>query len=197
MSDIFVISDTHFGHANCWAKFKVKDPDWHYRCPNDQMQCDAECRSTHPTAPLIPMRPFTSTEEMDETMVERWNKVVPVSAKVYHLGDVVVRSENYDVLRRLNGHKRLILGNHDHADMAVYAKYFEKIGSSRNLEGLLLTHIPVHPQGIMGKIKANVHGHIHNNDHRMPTQLPKEYVNVCVEVVNYTPVNIDDIRARL
>ena len=58
----FVISDTHFGHTNSWEKFKLSDGS--------------------------PLRPFSSTEEMDETMIERWNAKVKQQDTVYHLGDV-------------------------------------------------------------------------------------------------------------
>lgn len=173
MANIFVISDTHFGHANTFLKFKQPDGS--------------------------PMRPFTSVEEMDETMVARWNAVVRPQDKVYHLGDVLVKAKDPRILGRLNGHKRLVLGNHDDLDSQVYLKYFDTLYSSRRLDGMMLTHIPLHPDSLKGPmIIGNVHGHLHNNSHRMPHELPcPPYLNVSVELINYTPISLEDCKHRL
>ena len=61
-------------------------------------------------------RPFSSVEEMDETLVRRWNAKVGVGDLVYVLGDFIWRSRNDDasgLIRSLNGSKILIKGNHD------------------------------------------------------------------------------------
>lgn len=60
-------------------------------------------------------RPYSSVDEMNEAMIENWNKVVKKGDEVYHLGDVSFG--NYEkttpILRRLNGMKHIIWGNHD------------------------------------------------------------------------------------
>ena len=126
--NIFVTSDTHFGHANIIG------------------YCG---------------RPFGSVSEMDEELVSRWNSVVKAQDHVYHLGDVTMRKADLSIVRRLNGHKRLVFGNHDIFDYKDYvAAGFQKLMGMRVLSGLLLSHVPVHP-GSMGRFAANVHGHIH------------------------------------
>lgn len=175
MANIWLVSDSHFGHANTFLKFTLADGS--------------------------PMRPFHSVEEMDETMIHRWNDVVRPQDKVYHLGDVAMGKDPahlHRIMTRLLGHKRLILGNHDTMNTQVYLKYFEKVMSSRMLDRMLLTHIPVHPTSISGKCIGNVHGHVHNNQHRTATQLPQPpYLNVSVEVIDYTPVSLDWCRRQL
>lgn len=52
-------------------------------------------------------RPFNSVEEMDQTMINNWNKVVSEHDIVFHLGDF----GNYEVSKRLNGNIILIFGN--------------------------------------------------------------------------------------
>lgn len=60
-------------------------------------------------------RPYTSVEDMNERMIEEHNYTVKVSDTVYFLGDFSFSDErkSREVLRRLNGQKHLILGNHD------------------------------------------------------------------------------------
>ncbi len=161
MADIWLISDTHFNHASI-IKY-----------------CD---------------RPFHNTQEMDEMMIYKWNKRVKPQDKVYHLGDVYMKaSPGYikTVLGRLNGHKRLILGNHDRGKDQILLNHFEKIYSMRFLKftwkSLQLTHMPLHPMSVK-KGWINVHGHIHNN--KSPDG---PYMNVSVEMTDYYPVHVEEL----
>lgn len=169
--DIFVISDTHFNHENI-IKF---------------------CH-----------RPFTDAKQMNEMMVDNWNSVVRPQDKVYHLGDVYMgggfgREYTTKLLKSLNGHKRLILGNHDNGKDQILQACFDKIDMWRMFPefGLLLTHVPVHRNaleksgrnGSPDQVLLNVHGHIH--DKNSPTD---DHLCVCVEHINYTPINIEELR---
>lgn len=60
-------------------------------------------------------RPYSSVEEMNETMVDNWNKVVKPGDTVYHLGDICFMpfQESKTLLKRLNGNIHLVWGNHD------------------------------------------------------------------------------------
>lgn len=171
MSEIWVISDTHFGHQN------IID------------YCN---------------RPFKTAWMMNEAIRDNWNSVVKPEDKVYHLGDVYMGwNQKEDVLHflnSLNGKKRLILGNHDNGKDQILQKAFQKIDVWRMWPefGLLFTHVPVHEsalyRGNTGNEKEpkkllNIHGHIHEKnspsvDHR----------NVCVEHLNYRPINIENLR---
>lgn len=135
MSAIWVISDTHFGHANILTF------------------CGADGARIRPD--------FDSADEMDEYMVERWNSVVRPGDKVYHLGDVAMRKEHLSIVRRLHGQKRLVRGNHDIFDTRLYIEAgFKEAYGVRVLAGMLLSHFPVHPSSV-GRFLGNVHGHIH------------------------------------
>lgn len=61
-------------------------------------------------------RPFDSVEEMNEQMVARWNAKVHPNDRIFHVGDFGFspRSKLQKIFDRLNGHKYLIRGNHDH-----------------------------------------------------------------------------------
>ena len=163
--DVWVISDTHFQHYNMIHKFKT--------------------------------RPFDSIQEHDEKLINNWNSVVKPGDKVYHLGDVTFGDKGRyigSIHNRLHGKKRLIVGNHD--DVKFLAPYFEKVMLWRMFRdlGLLLTHVPVHRSTLGegrfdGKGMINVHGHIHSN----PSP-EGPYKCVCVEQINYTPINIEELR---
>lgn len=63
---------------------------------------------------LYGKRGFRSADEMNRELVYRWNQSVREEDVVYHLGDVYLSGdENAEWLRQVNGHVRLIRGNHD------------------------------------------------------------------------------------
>lgn len=182
--DRWFVSDHHFAHANI-IKF-----------------CD---------------RPFKDTREMDEKLVAYHNDFVKPEDHVSFLGDVTIRRGGRqeqewfcNLIHSMNGHKRLYLGNHDHFPIEVYLRAgFEKIYATwRDQQGIIFSHIPVHPKS-MGSAIANVHGHTHNNttqdgevvdfepviriDKRTQRVTYQPYVNVSVEVINYHPVAYDTV----
>lgn len=174
MSNIFLISDTHFNHGNILS---FTD------------NCGAR------------LREFDSVQEMDETMVHRWNSVVRPGDKVYHLGDVAMNKKGLPILERLNGEKILIKGNHDKEKLSEYMKYFKDVRGSHQFDGILMTHIPVHPNSL-GRWPLNVHGHLHSNQvtrdyHKMSgiVQEPDpRYLCVSVEQINYTPISLEEMK---
>lgn len=61
-------------------------------------------------------RPFSSTKEMNETMVENWNNRVDVSDTIYILGDFALNASAQmmeGLLAKLHGKKIFITGDHD------------------------------------------------------------------------------------
>jgi len=67
-------------------------------------------------------RPFVTVEEMDKALIENWNHVVGKRDKVYLLGDISFYKDDITakIVRRLNGIKYLILGNHDSFNVKRY-----------------------------------------------------------------------------
>lgn len=60
-------------------------------------------------------RGFTSSQEHDEAVIKNWNETVSAEDIVYHLGDLMLGDNLYGIecVKRLNGHIKLIRGNHD------------------------------------------------------------------------------------
>lgn len=177
----FLIGCTHFGHDKMY-KFVDKDGK--------------------------KVRPFENAKEGDAVMLENWNSVVGVDDKVYVLGDVAVTSESLSILKKCNGKKILIQGNHDNLSVAEYMKYFKDIRSSHKLDGEILSHIPIHLDSLWREKKnknwLNIHAHLHQKYVTLPpnpiqiingmrSEDPR-YFSVCVERIGYKPISIDEIR---
>jgi calcineurin-like phosphoesterase family protein len=132
-------------------------------------------------------RPFNTIEEHDEALVERWNTTVTKRDLVWHLGDVVFGTAGFELLGRLNGIKKLVMGNHDIYSTPRYLKYFNKVYGTTSIGGVILSHVPIHPDHFRNCI-GNVHGHLHNgcvNDYR--------YHCVSADQTDLTPVLLEPI----
>jgi calcineurin-like phosphoesterase family protein len=60
-------------------------------------------------------RPFSSIEEMNETLINQWNSKISKGDRVYHLGDFAFgqREKILELTKILNGSIIIIEGNHD------------------------------------------------------------------------------------
>lgn len=156
---VFFISDTHFGHRKI-------------------IEFEAE------------YRPFGSIEEHDEELIRRWNNAVTKHDVVYHLGDVLFGSNAFErVLSRLNGTKKLVLGNHDRYSKDRYMQYFSKVEGCMKFDNSVLSHIPIHPYQLEYRYKYNLHGHMHSK------KLDDErYINCSVEQWNLAPVAYEELK---
>jgi len=132
-------------------------------------------------------RPFDTIEEHDEKLIELWNKRVEPQDIVWHLGDVALKRSALHVVSRLNGEKRLVMGNHDIYPISEYSEYFKIICGSATHKGYLLSHMPVHPCQL-GRFKGNVHGHMHSKNLD-----DKRYFNASAENLGLTPMLFDFI----
>lgn len=75
-------------------------------------------------------RPFQNVEEMNEVLIENWNKVVSKDDTVFHLGDFAFGGSSVwnSIIPRLNGHINLIIGNHDRKNLRQgYMLYFDMV----------------------------------------------------------------------
>lgn len=142
-------------------------------------------------------RPFDTIEAHDEALIERWNAVVRPNDIVYHLGDFAFGAKGYLVATRLNGDKRLVLGNHDPGNrVAEMARHFSKIYGSTFIyvagKKVLLTHAPAHPNQIGDRCLLNIHGHLHSK-----TLADRHYMNVSAEHTNLAPLPIEAVESRV
>ena len=151
---VFVISDTHFNHANV-IKY-----------------CN---------------RPFEDVEQMNETLIKNWNETVSNNDVVIHLGDVGFgkKEEIAAIIKRLNGRKILIKGNHDNWSDETYRNMgFEYVSRYPILyaDFYLMSHAP----RILSQTTPyfNCYGHIHNDERYTENATSKCY---SVERIGYRP----------
>jgi len=170
MPAVFLVSDTHFGHAGV-CKFLRDDG-------------------------VTKLRPWDTPEEMDEEMIRRWNETVRPKDKVYHLGDVVINRRHLKTLARLNGDKVLIKGNHDIFKLEDYTPYFRDIRGYHVMNGMILSHIPVHESALY-RFGTNIHGHTHSNRVMKDSQVDARYQSVCVEQIDFTPILFEDLIKKI
>jgi calcineurin-like phosphoesterase family protein/ADP-ribose pyrophosphatase YjhB (NUDIX family) len=171
---IWLISDTHFGHGNIIG----------------------HCA-----------RPFLEANEMDRILVNNWNNTVGPKDTVFCLGDVVwngfpprdaadgaikawheralLRTQEF--VRRLNGRKVFVIGNHDPAGLGEEGGFLEHGGIRFELK-----HDPKDRSDPSAWL---IHGDKHNNNLRLFPFISQgnRTVNVCAELVRYSPVDIDMI----
>jgi len=127
-----------------------------------------------------------SLDQHDDWIMYQWNSVVRKQDLVWVLGDVAFSHEGLHKLKRMNGSKHLILGNHDTFTNKRYYEYFNKIHGFMKYKGMWLSHAPIHPGSLRNK--KNIHGHTHANK---PND--DRYICVSVEHLNGLPLNLDQI----
>lgn len=156
-------------------------------------------------------RPFSTVEEMNEVLISNWNGSVKPSDIIWHLGDFCFGRANLAIADRLQGKKRLVMGNHDTHPSAEFLRYFDRLFGVTFWKKCILSHVPVHPSNLGSRAFLNVHGHLHSKkvqrevfianeycDHGETRTIDdRNYYNVSCEQNNLTPINADIILQRL
>lgn len=129
----------------------------------------------------INFRGFANVYDHDEALIDCWNSSINKHDTVWCLGDVGRNKTRLEVLLpRLNGNKKLVMGNHDRYQTKWYLQYFYHLFGAVRYKEMLLTHVPIHPSEFY-RFKLNVHGHIHHKDRCIDD---KRYFNVNVDVLD-------------
>lgn len=155
-------------------------------------------------------RPFSSLEEMKDTLISNWNSAVGHKDEVYILGDFFWNNtEAAEVLPQLKGKKYLIQGNHDRLNSTMKQHYLwvkdyaEIKDSGRHV---VLCHYPIAHWHNADYGYIHLYGHIHNigrdsrpfDEYRALMKkrgIPYECYNVgcMMPYMGYTPRTLDEI----
>lgn len=147
-------------------------------------------------------RPFKSVEEMDETLISNWNKLVQPRDHVYHLGDFgfghndIIKKYRY----RLRGKIHLILGNHDyknktHRLTGVFTSISDLMTLKHNNKKIVLCHYAMRVWDSSHFNSWQLFGHSHGN-----LQGAGKQFDVGVDSFDYKPISfekVEEIMAKL
>ena len=150
-------------------------------------------------------RPFKSVEEMDEVLIKNWNATVSKDDTVYILGDFCYKSGRppQEYLEKLNGHKILIVGNHDGSiikNIRALKEYFDEITSYKEIyekgTQIILCHYPMAEWNGFFHDSIHLYGHIHNNTrndaYKIMSQIANSY-NVGADILEFAPQTLDNV----
>ena len=171
---VWVTSDNHFGHKNILS----------YENRVDKLKVE-------------------TVEEHDKELIKRWNNVVGKQDLVMILGDFsfMRAEETNELLKKLNGDKVLVKGNHDifldekKFDKSLFKAIYDYKETKYKGQEIALMHYPIQDfkhQNREVNPAVLLFGHIHT----FKMEIPKHSFNVGVDVNNYYPVELNTAIAK-
>ena len=153
-------------------------------------------------------RGFNDIDEMNNVIIENWNKLIKPNDTVIHLGDVMLNNneEGIKCLESLNGNITIIIGNHDtnrRINLYKEAKNVTNVefGTRLNYKGysFFCSHYPSICSNFdmnepLKKQVINLCGHSHTVNHFADMDKDKGYIYHCeLDAHSMYPVSIDTI----
>ena len=155
-------------------RYYIADLHFYHRAMNEKMD----------------QRGFSTVEEMNEYMVEQWNKKVRKNDEVVILGDFSfgTAEETNQIMARLHGRLYLIVGNHDHVlkhrkmDLSRFVWVKEYAEMSDGGRKVVLCHYPIMCYNGQYRLKPDgspatymLYGHVHDTmDQQLLVQFQKQ-----------------------
>jgi calcineurin-like phosphoesterase family protein len=146
---------------------------------------------------------------MDEMLIMNWNSRVEPGDTIYHLGDFAFADEERlcQIIKRLNGTKIFIKGNHDKQLMrsakakALFSKvcdYHELTipdpEAERGSQTVVLCHYPMITWNKAHHGSIMLHGHCHGN---LRYPFKGKIMDVGVDPNNYFPISYEEVRIKM
>jgi calcineurin-like phosphoesterase family protein len=137
-------------------------------------------------------RKFSSVEEMNESMISKWNETVRQCDEIYFLGDFSFEKDPTATYLRLHGKKHLIVGNHDENRKGVlelgWASVSHLLTIKENNHRAVCCHYPIESWSQMHYGSLMLHGHSHGN---LIRKVPKRF-DVGVDVFE-RPIDFEEL----
>ena len=164
----------------------------------------SDCHFCHDREFVYKPRGFNTLKEMEDAIIENWNKTVTNEDDIYVLGDFFLGMDNdfiKETLSKLNGRIYLVQGNHDTiAKLNMYLEtdnivlFADALRIKYKKKTLFLCHYPVitsYPEQDPKIAVINLFGHTHSKE-KFYDNHPYMY-NVACDAHNCTPVSIEQI----
>lgn len=153
-------------------------------------------------------RPFSGIEEMNEAMIQNHNKVVSPQDIVYFVGDFAFTSDEdavVNILRKMNGEKHFVVGNHDKIMFKdKIRKQFNSFSTSAHKEiyvpdeaarggkqAITLCHYAMRVWNKSHHGAFHLYGHSHGS---LPDDKRSRSIDVGVDCWDFTPISYDSIK---
>lgn len=159
----------------------------------------ADCHFGHAAILWMTGRPFETIEAHDETLIANWNAVVAPGDDIWLVGDFVHRCHPRrarEIFDRLNGRKRLVIGNHDKGATRSLP-WVERPEAFADVvygeQRIVMSHyaLRVWP-GERRQNTIHLYGHSHG---KLPPL--RRSLDVGVDVHGYRPISLDEILALM
>lgn len=156
-------------------------------------------------------RPFSSVEQMNETLIKNWNETVPEEGTVFFLGDFCMKGSTFwkSILERLNGKIYFIIGNHDIGRIKEsFADRFEAMAEQMTIvvdgQEIILNHNPMLCYGGSYRNTWQLFGHVHSGPYnnsgldmvRLSSLFPLQY-DVGVDNNDFRPVSYAQVKEKI
>lgn len=156
----YVVSDMHFNHSNV----VLYEP-----CRTEIIASETNLIEEE----VLEILRSKSKEEIkklmkihDEFLIKKWNKMIRNNDVVFFLGDFTLGDREYtkELIGKLKGRKRMIMGNHDRFQTKFYLDAgFEEVSRYPILfnHHIMLSHEPL-PHDMIPEGCINFFGHVHS-----------------------------------
>jgi calcineurin-like phosphoesterase family protein len=135
---------------------------------------------------------FSSVQEHDTIIFENILRQLNKRTTLYLHGDICLSEDSLKYIEQFRATGAAVIligGNHctDKVSFKRLAEVYSAVYFYKNKYGFTLSHMPLHPEHLRGKL--NVHGHLHD----LIIDDPR-YLNVSLENTNYHAISLDQIR---
>ncbi|MCM1542711.1 MAG: hydrolase [Blautia sp.] len=148
-------------------------------------------------------RPFLNVEEMNKTLIRKWNNKISYDDEVYILGDLTMKGAGIasEILSSLSGRKYLIKGNHDQFvdspdfERSLFVDVQDYMEITYLNTKFILFHYPIVEWNGFYKGAIALHGHQHNHkDYNIENRkMGIRKFDVGVDANSMMPVSAEEI----
>jgi len=193
LNNVWILADTHFSHLNIIAY--TRRPFFKHGYTMDDLNGFLASTTGRPDKDKL--LEIVDLNLHDETLIQNWNLNIKQKDTVYHLGDFSLFNQER-ILKRLNGDKILIKGNHDKG-IESFSKYFNCIfkeppvnrGTSINGVKVILNHYPMLSWNAKFHNRIHFFGHVHSSPLK-PFIPSRNSYDVGVDNNGYSPILFED-----